>query len=94
MSSTVFAASMVLYLVVPWPLLIKGWPLRAGLGMLLAALLPLTWQGLFSDSDAPGFGIMLLLTAPIPLVLIAVGIAMGFYRYGALLVCRFAKRGL
>jgi len=71
---TVMLASLVLYIVAPVLLLARRWFIRAGFAMLFAALLPLLWQGFFSDDDAPGFALLFLLAAPIPLLLIGVGV--------------------
>jgi hypothetical protein len=65
---------ILLYVVVGAWLGLTGRPVRAGLAMIAIALLPLVWQVTFTDSDAPGFGVLLLYMLPVPLVLIAVGI--------------------
>jgi hypothetical protein len=65
---------ILLYVVVGAWLGVTGRPVRAGLAMIAIALLPLVWQATFTDSDAPGFGILFLFMLPVPLVLIAAGI--------------------
>ena len=81
-SELVVLISIVLYLTLPVALLIRGWIIRGGLVMAFAALIPLLWQGFFTDSDAPGFGVLLILTAPLPIIIIAVGLIAGMYRVG------------
>jgi hypothetical protein len=79
-SLTVVVVTWLLYAVVPIYLIYRGWPLRAGLAMLLVALLPLTWQGVFTDSDAKGFGILLAVMLPFPLLIIAWGLIAAILR--------------
>jgi hypothetical protein len=69
-----------LYFSVPlWPLS-KGWPIRAGLMGVAICLIPLTWQSIFTDSDAPGFGLLLLMMLPLPLMTIAAGLVWALVR--------------
>ena len=82
-SSLVMIVSLALYVILPLVLLVRGWPMRAGLAMLFAAFLPLLWQGMFTDSNAPGFGVLLILTLPLPILLIAIGVILACYRGGA-----------
>lgn len=73
-AATLMIVWTLLYVVVGAWLGVTGRPVRAGLAMIAIALLPLVWQATFTDSDAPGFGILLLFMLPVPLVLIAAGI--------------------
>jgi hypothetical protein len=66
--------TILLYVAVGIWLLIKGWPLRAGLTMGAISLLPLIWQIKFTDSEALGFGFLLIWMLPIPILLTAVGV--------------------
>jgi len=61
-------------------LLFRGWPFRAGLAAFAISLLPLIWQVAFTDSDAPGFGVLLLLMVPLPLLLMAAGVIAALLR--------------
>ena len=70
--------SITIYLIAPVPLLLRGWLIRAGFAMLLAALLPIGWESVFTDSDAPRFEILMVLMLPIPLLLISSGIVSFF----------------
>ena len=79
-STAVMIMTLVLYVLVPLFLLIKRWPLRAGLAMLVVTLLPVLWQAWFTDSDAPGFVFLLFMMIPIPLGIIAIGLLYAFYR--------------
>lgn len=55
---------MVLYILLPVWLLSRGWPTRAGVAMIVAALLPwIVWLFALSEPLGPGAGIALLLTA-------------------------------
>jgi hypothetical protein len=65
--------TFVLYVAAIQWLLFKGRPFVAGLASLLISLIPLGWQVLFTDSEAYGYGILLLLMAPLPLLLMVVG---------------------
>lgn len=79
-SGLVMVLSMTLYIVGAflWPAL--GWPIRAGLTMIAASLLPIMWQVAFTDSDAPGFGLMLFLMVPPALGVIFIGMVWWGYR--------------
>lgn len=81
-STLVMIVSLALYIVAPLPFLAHGRFICAGLAMFSAALLPLIWQGIFTDSDAPGFGLLLLFTAPIPLFIVVVGLLVAAFRAG------------
>jgi hypothetical protein len=72
-SSLVALVCVGVYLVVGVWLLYKGWLVRAGVAMLGISLLPLLWQARFTDSNAKGFGVLLILMIPIPLLLIVAG---------------------
>lgn len=77
----VLIVTLSLYVFIPGYLLFfRGWPLRAGFGMLLVAQFPLLWQIVFTDSEAMGFGILLLVMLPLPLLLIAIGAIAGAVR--------------
>lgn len=91
-STLVMLITLMLYLAVPIFLLTKGWPFRAGLAMLFVTLLPLLWQAWFTDSDAPGFGVLLFVMLPIPLALTAIGVLAALYRAIAELTRRLRQR--
>ena len=46
----------------------SGWPIRAGVAMIIASFLPQIWQAWFTNSAAPGFGFLLMLTLPLALL--------------------------
>lgn len=64
----------VAYLTAPVVLFRRGWPIAAGVAMLVSALLPIAGQVWFTDSDAPGLAFLLMLEAPPALLVLAVGI--------------------
>ena len=73
--TAVLFLTFALYLAVPGFLLFLGWPLRAGLGMLFVAILPMFWQMIYyPESDAPGSGMLFILPLPLPLLLIFAGL--------------------
>lgn len=81
-ASVVVLVTFVLYVAVPGYLLFfRGWPLRAGLAMLLVVFLPLTWQVNFTDSEAMGFGLLLVIMLPIPLLLVGIGLVAAIARF-------------
>lgn len=73
-TTLVFPVTILLYVAVGIWLLSKGWPLRAGLAMGAIALLPLTWQIKFTDSEALGAGFVAVILLLIPILLIIVGV--------------------
>ena len=80
-SSLVMWTAVVLYFLAPaWVLWRGGSVLRAGLFMLAATFLPLLWQSWFTDSDAPGFGLLFMVMAPMPLLVIAIGLCIVLVR--------------
>jgi hypothetical protein len=83
-------AALAAYLGVPLFFLSRGWPLRAGVGMLFAAFLPLVWP--FSTEDDPplGSGFLTGIMLPLPLLLIAIGLVTAVFR----LAGKARKRGL
>lgn len=76
----VLACTFALYFVVPIWLLVKGWPLRAGLAGLLIALLPGIAHGVFWPDSAGNFGLLMIVLVPLPLLLMATGVVAGFSR--------------
>ena len=76
--------SMLLYVILPAWMLSRGWPIRAGIAMMVAALLP--WAVLFATEPppwGPGAGIALMITAAmllLALVPIAIGIGSAMLR--------------
>jgi hypothetical protein len=73
-SGLVPLVTLALYGFVGVYLMYRGKPLFAGFAMLVVSLLPLEWQVTFTDSDAKGFGILLIAMLPIPLLLLTWGI--------------------
>jgi len=73
--------SLVAYLIVAATFLRYGWVVRAGLATGAVSLLPLFWQFTFTDSDAPGFVFLLMLTLPPALILIVVGSIICAFRW-------------
>ncbi|MDQ3520085.1 MAG: hypothetical protein M3466_16995 [Gemmatimonadota bacterium] len=79
-SSAVAVIAAAIYLIGGIWLLIKGRPIRAGLVMTLASLIPLAWQLNFTESDAKGFGLLLLLMLPPASGIILAGLVWRTYR--------------
>lgn len=79
-SSAVFALTILLYGAAAIGFLFRGWPFRGGLVMFLISLFPLIWQGAATDSDAPGFGILFIFMAPLPLALMVIGTTLALVR--------------
>jgi len=73
-ATVVLVMTLVLYCVAAVWLLIRGWPIRAGLAMAVIAWLPLWWQVTFTDSEAKAFGLLLVVLLPLPLLLIGGGL--------------------
>ena len=64
-----FAAALLLYIFLPlWMVVRKGWPIRAGLTMLLASLIPLVPILFVEGEYPPGAGLLLLVVAPFVLL--------------------------
>jgi hypothetical protein len=77
----VLSATLALYIIVPTVLCLRGWIIRAGLGMLALSVMPMIWQVIaVPDSDAPGSGMLALLLLPLAVIVILVGIANLIYR--------------
>jgi hypothetical protein len=53
---------------------IRGQFFLAAIAPFFIQFLPLIWQVVFTNSDAPGFGMLLLVTMPISVVLLVLGI--------------------
>lgn len=75
MFAVIMLLAPLLFIVPPLWMLSKGWPIRAGLTMLLAATCPIAGMLANNDDLPPGAG--LLVFAALPLVLVAVLIIMG-----------------
>ena len=85
MTGFVLPLSWLLYVIVAAWLLCRGWPIRAGLGMLAAALLPwVIWFIALPHPWGPGLGIVAFLTLAqllVALLPIAFGLAYICIRY-------------
>jgi hypothetical protein len=79
-AALIMPVTLVLYLVAIGWLLSEQRPLLAGITSLLISFLPLWWQTTFTDSEANGFGILLVFMLPIPLLLILAGLVLGAIR--------------
>ena len=55
-------------------------PFRAGLAMVAAASLPLFWQVIFTDSDAPGFAFLFAVMLVPATAVILLGVVAAIYR--------------
>jgi hypothetical protein len=75
-------SSLVGYVLAAIVLLRHGWFMRAGLAMALVSFVPLLWQVAFTDSDAKGFGFLLMLMLPPALLLVLVGCLIAAIRLG------------
>src|SRR3954470_16887790 len=80
-SLVVVLVTALLYVAIPGYLLFfRAWPLRAGIAIFFIAQIPLLWQVYFTDSEASGFGILLAVMLPLPLLLIGIGTVAGLVR--------------
>jgi len=62
-------AAVLLYIVPPiWMLVRKGWPVRAGLTMLVAAMLPVAAMVASGEDLSPGAGMAVLMLAALVLI--------------------------
>ena len=62
-------AAVLLYIVPPaWMLARKGWPVRAGLTMLAASLLPIIAMAASREGLSPGAGVALFMLGPFVLI--------------------------
>lgn len=82
-SNAVLLVAIAIYVIGGLLLLIRRKPVRAGLLMVLASLTPLTWQVAFTDSDAKGFGLLLLLMLPTALGVTLCGMIWWVYLFVA-----------
>jgi 4-hydroxybenzoate polyprenyltransferase len=60
-STAVMVVTLATYAALALWALGKRRPVWGGLLMMVVAVMPLVWQGLFTDSDAPGFAILTVL---------------------------------
>jgi len=79
-SAIVLIATVVAYFLVGTLLAMRGMLIRAGLAMLAISWLPLIWQVRFTDSDSNASGVLLVVMAPIPVIIIALGIISALVR--------------
>jgi hypothetical protein len=75
-------ATLVGYVIAAIVFLRHGWLIRAGLAMMLVSLVPLLWQAIFTDSDAKGYGFLLMLMLPPALLLVLLGCLIAAIRLG------------
>jgi hypothetical protein len=62
-SAAILPLSIALYVSIPLWMLVRGWPFRAGLLMVFAALLPwIVWLTTIRGRLGPGAGIVMMLT--------------------------------
>lgn len=84
MAGLILPLSLLLYVGVPIWMLARGWPFRAGLVMIVTALLPwVVWLTTIQGRPGPGAGIVLILTALMLLmafVPIGIGVAQAIAR--------------
>jgi hypothetical protein len=81
-SLVVLIVSLAIYFTALAAFLAKGWPIRAGLTMGVAAFLPILWQVWFTDSDMPGFAFVWVLTFPPALIITLIGCLLCLMRLG------------
>ncbi|HXS49761.1 MAG TPA: hypothetical protein VN713_06510 [Sphingomicrobium sp.] len=81
-SFAILIGSLVIYFTALVLFLAKGWPVRGGLAMTLAAVGPILWQIRFTDSDMPGFALLLALTLPPALLITIIGCLLSLMRLG------------
>ena len=79
-SLLIMLVTWVLYLGAGIALLARWKPFRAGLAMVAAASLPLFWQVIFTDSDAPGFAFLFAVMLVPATAVILLGVVAAIYR--------------
>ena len=88
MSGLIVPMSLLLYVVLPIWMLSRGWPARAGLAMVVAALLPwMVWYLAVPEPWGPGAGLAALLTALmllVALVPLLIGVILSVLRFARL----------
>jgi hypothetical protein len=76
----IYTLTVVLYFAVPFYLLTRGWPLRAGVAMAVISLIPGYYYFNVAEPDSLGLMILLLLTLPITSLLIVWGLIAAMVR--------------
>jgi hypothetical protein len=77
----IIVITLVLYLIVPVVVCIRGRIITGGLAMLVISAMPMIWQSIDApDSEAPGSGMLMVMLMPLALIVILVGIADLIYR--------------
>ena len=71
---------LVIYILVPILLFQAGWPIAGGVAMIVASFMPLAAQVWFTDSEAPGLGLLLMLELPPACIVTLVGIGITITR--------------
>lgn len=65
-----------MFIFAPVALFKAGWPVTGGLVMLLSTLMPIAGQVWFTDSDAPGLLLLLIIELPMAAMVLLAGTAM------------------
>lgn len=63
----------LLYVAAPIILFKRGWPIAGGLVMVASTVLPIGGQTWFTDSDFPGFGLLLMMELPLATLVLLTG---------------------
>lgn len=79
-SGLILLLAWVIYLGAGIALMARWKPFRAGVAMAGAASLPLIWQALFTDSDAPGFVFFFAVLSVPAAAAMLLGVAAAVYR--------------
>ena len=69
-------AHWAIFIFAPIVLFRAGWPVSGGVIMLLSTLMPIAGQVWFTDSDAPGLGLLLMVEVLIAGFVLLAGITM------------------
>ncbi|HEV2569462.1 hypothetical protein [Sphingomonas sp.] len=81
-ANSIFVVAILLWFTVPAWLVINKRFLSAGFIGVFAAIMPLLWQGWFTDSEAKGFHLLAILLLPGALLAVAIGVLVWLYRIG------------
>lgn len=71
---------LFLYLAAPTLLFKRGWPIVGGLVMVASTILPIGGQTWFTESDSPGFGLLLMVELPLAVLVLLIGVAISASR--------------
>jgi len=70
-----------LYIIAPIWLFVRGWPIVGGVVMLASTILPIAGQIWFTNSEMPGFGLLLVVEFPLALMVLLIGVVVTLSRW-------------